>query len=68
MIKIIKKIFQKRKMKKQILHELLETIASICLYLEYDARRSHNPYGQHMRSHFEGMKHYSEIIRKDLQR
>lgn len=66
MFKRIKKYFEKRKMQKQIQHELLETMASICLYLGYASRHTHNPYGEHMRSHLEAMKHYSEKIREDL--
>lgn len=65
-LKKIKKYFEKRKMQKQIQHELLETMANMCLYLDYEARRTHNPYGKYMRSHFEGLKHYSEKTREDL--
>ena len=66
MFKRIKKYFEKRKTQKQTQHELLETMASICLYLDYAARHTHNPYGKYMHSHFEGLKHYSEKIREDL--
>lgn len=65
MIEKIKKYFKQRKIKKQIQHELLETMASICLYLDYEARKTHNPYGKYMKSHFEGMKHFAEIIRAE---
>ena len=66
MIKKIKKYLKMRKTQKQIQYEILETLASICLYLDYEAHRTHNPYGKHMRSHFEGTKHYSKILREEL--
>ena len=46
--------------------EVLETLASICLYLEREGRHSHNFYAQHMASHFEGLKYYSKILRKEI--
>lgn len=50
---------------KGLLIEICETLATICLYLEYDARRSHNPEGEHMRSHFNELKEYSQELRNE---
>lgn len=66
MIKKIKHYFRKRKTKKRMMHEVLETLASICLWLDYMGRHYHNPYTRHMKSHFDGLKHYSEILRKEI--
>jgi hypothetical protein len=49
---------------KGLLIEICETLASICLYLEYDARRMHNPMGEHMRGHFNELKLYSQELRE----
>jgi hypothetical protein len=49
---------------KGLLIEICETLASICLYLEYDARRTRNPMGEHMRSHFNELKEYSQELRE----
>lgn len=48
---------------KGLLIEICETLSSICLYLEYDARRMHNPMGEHMRSHFNELKEYSRELK-----
>ena len=48
---------------KGLLFEICETLATICLYLEIDARRSRNPMGEHMRSHFSELKEYSQELR-----
>lgn len=50
---------------KGLLIEICETLASICQYLEYDARRMNNPMGQHMRSHFNELKDYSLELREE---
>lgn len=51
---------------KGLLIEICETLASICLYLECDARRMHSPMGEHMRSHFNELKEYSQELRNEL--
>lgn len=48
---------------KRLLIELIETLCSICLYLEHDGRFSHNPYDKHMKSHFITLKMFSEELR-----
>lgn len=50
---------------KGILNEIIETLATICIYLEYDSRRSHNPMGEHMRGHFKKLADYSQELRKE---
>jgi hypothetical protein len=49
---------------KNILNEIIETLATICIYLEYDSRRSNNPMGEHMRGHFKNLADYSQELRK----
>lgn len=53
---------------KGLLIEICETLASICLYLEYDARRIKNPMGEHMRSHFNELKEYSQELRNEQEK
>ena len=48
---------------KLVLIEILETLCSICLYLEVDSRITHNKNGVFMGSHFETLKTYSEKLR-----
>lgn len=50
---------------KGLLIEICETLATICLYLEYDSRRMHNPMGEHMASHFNELKDYSRELRNE---
>ena len=59
----MKKLKKKIKFYKGLLIEIIETLRSICIYLEYDSRRSHNPCGQYMSSHFEVLGNYSEVLR-----
>ena len=48
---------------KSLLIEIVETLCTICLYLEIEGRRNHNKMGEHMRSHFECLKGFSEEMR-----
>ena len=48
---------------KALLIEIIETLCTICLYLERDGRYSHNEESQHMRGHFKMLKGYSEDLR-----
>lgn len=61
----MKKLKKKIKFYKGLLIEIIETLRSICIYLEYDSRRSHNPCGQYMRSHFDVLGIYSEVLRME---
>jgi len=47
-----------------LLIEIIETLCTICLYLEIEGRRSHNRMAEHMRSHFECLKGFSEELRQ----
>jgi len=49
---------------KRLLVEIIETLCSICLYLDYETHLSHNKYGLSMRSHFYVLKHSSEELRE----
>jgi len=51
-----------------LLIEICETLASICSYLEYDARRMHNQMGEHMRIHSNELKEYSQELRDEQTR
>lgn len=50
---------------KGLLLEICETLASICLYLEYDAMRMHNPTREIMRGHFNELTEYSQELRDE---
>ena len=58
----MKKIKRYFELRKQILIEILETLCSICLYLEIDGRH-HNKYSQYMGGHFINLKMFSEELR-----
>lgn len=61
---MFKKVKLKIRFYKCLLVEVIETLCSICLYLECE-RNYRNPYQRFMRSHFEQLKKYSEIIRAE---
>ncbi len=70
MINKIKRFFRERKAKKMI-HigmqiEVLETLATICIYLDYDGYYSRNPYSEHLRSHFKSIKGHTAFLRKEM--
>ena len=52
---------------KELLIELIETLCSICLYIETDSiiNRTYNRYGYTMLSHFRQLKNYSETLRNE---
>ena len=52
--------------KKRMYVEVLETLCSICLYLESDSFRSRNRYGWVMRDHFQQLKKLSQELREDI--
>lgn len=58
---------KKIKFYKGLLIELIETLCTICLYLERDSiiNHSHGVYGVSMRGHFQQLKRYSQELRKD---
>lgn len=55
---------KKIKFYRALVVELIETLYSICLYLESDSRYSHNPCGMYMKSHFDKLKSFSRELRK----
>lgn len=65
MIEKIKRYFRMRRLKKQITHELLETMVTICLYLEREGARGFNSYHPHMRSHAKRLKELSMEFRRE---
>ena len=48
---------------KALIIEIIETLCTICLYLERDGRYTHNSETSHMRSHFMALKEFSEKLR-----
>jgi len=51
---------------KGLLFEIIETLCTICLYLESDGRYTRNEQGHKMRSHFAELKRYSSAIVSEL--
>lgn len=47
---------------KNLLIELIETLCTICLYLEREGRLTHNRESEYMRSHFRALKEFSEVL------
>ena len=63
----MKKIRKKILFYKALLVEILETLCSICLYLDFDGRiNRRNPKAEFMRGHFEQLKQASARLRKEL--
>lgn len=48
---------------KILISEILETLCTICLYLEREGRRSQNEMSRNMRGHFNVLKKFSEDLR-----
>ena len=63
MIKRIKRYF---KIKYLLLLEIVETICTICLYLEHAGRSARNPYSEHMSMHFQYLKELSDALKEDI--
>lgn len=51
---------------KKVLVEILETLCSICLYLEFEGRFRRNPHFEHMRTHFMVLKEASKTLREEI--
>ena len=64
----MKRVKRKIRFYKALLVEILETLCSICLYLDFEGRfnRFHNPRAEYMHSHFEQLKQASAVLRKEL--
>lgn len=62
---MIKKIKKWLALQRLIQIEVLETLTTICMYIDYEhGKYNHNPYRRHFQSHMCGLKHYSEELRK----
>lgn len=59
------KIAQRILFYKALLVEIIETLCSICLFLEMDGRFRHNPQTEHMRGHFVALKQASSVLRRE---
>lgn len=53
---------------KGLLCEIIETLCTICLYLESEAHHSRNRQGDIMRLHFDTLKKYSYTLRKEMEK
>ena len=54
---------------RSLLIEVIETLCTICLYLERDGRRNRNPESEIMLSHFTTLKQFStELMCKNKSR
>ena len=58
---MLRKIIKALTLKKRMRIEVIETLCTICLYLESEGRYRHN--AVHMRSHFDELKHISCDLR-----
>lgn len=59
-------MFKKIKFYKRLLFEMVETLCSICLYLDSQGRLQHNTHSEHLRSNAVRLKELSEELRKDI--
>jgi len=63
----MKKIKKKIRFYKALLVEIVETLCTICLYLDFDGRMNRrNPKAEFMRGHFEQLKQASSVLRREL--
>lgn len=64
----MKKIKRKILFYKALLVEIVETLCTICLYLDFEGTLNHhkNPKAIYMRDHFEQLKLASSVLRKEL--
>ena len=60
---MFKKIKNYLSLQRRIQIEILETLCTICLYLDYEGHYSRNCYSEFMRGHFKSLKDLSEEIR-----
>ena len=63
MFKRIRRYFRLQKI---IQHEVLETLCTICLYLEHDGHFDRNPYARCMGTHFKLLKVLSTRLREEV--
>ena len=60
---MFKKIKNHFSLQRRIQREVLETLCSICLYLEIDGHFSRNHYSRYMGQHFGMLKELSDELR-----
>lgn len=60
---MFKKIKEWFSLQRRIQIEILETLCTICLYLERDSHYDRNPYGGHFGGHFRVLKDLSTELR-----
>ena len=60
---MFKRIKEHLSLQRRIQIEILETLATICLYLERDSHYDRNPYGGHFGGHFRTLKDLSAELR-----
>ena len=63
--KKFKKWKQKRLLRQLILHEILEMLCTICLYIESDGRHHGNPYARKFSGHFDMLKKLARAVRNE---
>lgn len=50
---------------KEMIIEIIETLCTICLFLDAFGRRNHIPHAEHFHSHFDELKMYSAQLREE---
>jgi hypothetical protein len=50
-------------LKRQAQIEILETLCTICMYLDHEEHNTRNPYSRYMRNHFGALKELSIALR-----
>lgn len=64
---MFRKLREKIRRQKLIEFEVLETLSSICLYLEFDAHFAHRGrYADYFSSHAKQLKIFSESLRDEM--
>ena len=63
MIKKIKRYFA---LQRRIQIEILETLCTICLYLQHEGHYPRNRYAEYMQSHFKELKDLSQELREKV--
>lgn len=62
---MFKRLRQRRRLQRMIQREVLETLCTICLYLDYEGIYSRNRYAQAMRMHFQQLKELSQSLKEE---
>ena len=60
---MFKKIKDYFSLQRKIQIEILETLCTVCLWLEHDGHYYRNPYSQYMGGHFRVLKDFSAELR-----